>query len=45
MAGIVILASVGAIGFVCGVVYPIIGVLLYKMCGSKLTIKQILRRL
>lgn len=28
-----------------GIVYPVVGVLLYKACGSKLTIREILRRL
>lgn len=46
MVGVlVILIWVGALCALFGIVYPVVGVLLYKACGSKLTIREILRRL
>ena len=43
-----VLVTLMWIGMLCvlfGIVYPVVGVLLYKACGSKLTIREILRRL
>lgn len=46
MAGVlVIMVWVGMLCVLFGIVYPVVGVLLYKACGSKLTIREILRRL
>ena len=46
MVGVlVILMWIGALCVLFGIVYPVVGVLLYKACGSKLTIREILRRL
>lgn len=45
MAGMLVIMWFGALCALFGIVYPIVGVLLYKACGSKLTIREILRRL
>lgn len=45
MAGMFVILWVGVLCALFGIVYPIVGVLLYKACGSKLTIREILRRL
>lgn len=46
MAGVLVtLIWVGTLCVLFGIVYPVVGVLLYKACGSKLTIREILRRL
>ena len=46
MAGVLVtLIWVGTLCVLFGIVYPVVDVLLYKACGSKLTIREILRRL
>lgn len=45
MAGMLVILWVGVLCALFGIVYPIVGVLLCKACGSKLTIRDILRRL